>query len=67
MPTVGDIREGIIEGQKMITTKVGYLGTKVNGWIISGIGGVYGYDYLGRAAVAKIGTQQFNTKRADFQ
>ena len=48
------LQTGISEGQKMIDTKVANLGSVVNGWLIS-TGGIYGNDYLNRAAITQLG------------
>jgi hypothetical protein len=39
----------------MIDTKVTNIGTIVNGWLISADAGIYGSDYLNRAAVTQYG------------
>jgi hypothetical protein len=49
------LQTGISEGQKMIDTKVANIGTNVNGWLINTYAGIYGSDYLNRAAVAQLG------------
>jgi hypothetical protein len=49
------LQTGIKEGQKMIDTKVANFGTNVNGWLLNTQAGVYGTDYLTRAAVAQYG------------
>jgi hypothetical protein len=49
------LQTGISEGQKMIDTKVTNIGTIVNGWLISADAGIYGSDYLNRAAVTQYG------------
>lgn len=49
------LQTGITEGQKMIDAKVANAGTVVNGWLITPQTGIYGADYLFRAAVAKYG------------
>jgi hypothetical protein len=49
------LQTGITEGQKMIDTKVANIGTIVNGWLINAGTGIYGSDYLNRAAVAQFG------------
>lgn len=49
------LQTGITEGQKMIDAKVANAGTVVNGWLITPQTGIYGADYLFRAAVAQYG------------
>jgi hypothetical protein len=49
------LQTGISEGQKIIDTKVANIGTIVNGWLINTGAGIYGSDYLNRAAVAQLG------------
>jgi hypothetical protein len=49
------LQTGISEGQKMIDTKVANIGTIVNGWLINTGAGIYGSDYLNRAAIAQLG------------
>jgi hypothetical protein len=49
------LQTGITEGQKMIDTRVANIGTNVNGWLVNAVTGVYGTDYLFRAAVTQIG------------
>jgi hypothetical protein len=49
------LQTGITEGQKMIDAKIANLGTNVNGWSYSSQTGVYGTDYLFRAAIAQEG------------
>lgn len=49
------LQTGITEGQKMIDAKIANLGTNVNGWSYSSQTGVYGTDYLFRAAIAQGG------------
>ena len=46
------LQTGITEGQKMINANIG---TNVNGWSYSSQTGVYGTDYLFRAAIAQGG------------
>ena len=46
---------GIAEGQKLIDARVANAGTVVNGWLVNAATGVYGTDYLFRAAVTQIG------------
>jgi hypothetical protein len=48
------LQTGITEGEKLIAAKVPNLGTEVNGWRVSPAG-LYGLDYLFRAAVTKLG------------
>jgi len=49
------LQAGITEGQKMINARVTNLGPVVNGWLTAPQAGVYGTDYLFRAAVAQFG------------
>jgi hypothetical protein len=49
------LKTGITEGQKMIDAKVANAGANVNGWLINAAPGVYGTDYLFRAAVTQFG------------
>ena len=49
------LQTGITEGQKMIDARVTNLGTIVNGWLVAPQLGVYGTDYLFRAAVTQFG------------
>jgi hypothetical protein len=49
------LQTGITEGQKMIDIQVANLGTNVNGWHVNAQTGVYGTDYLFRAAVTQLG------------
>jgi hypothetical protein len=49
------LQTGIEEGEKMISSKAANAGTVVNGWLVNAQTGVYGNDYLLRAAVTKIG------------
>ncbi len=49
------MQTGITEGQKMIDAKVTNAGINVNGWLVNAQAGVYGTDYLFRAAVTKLG------------
>ena len=44
------LQTGIEEGQKMIDTRVANIGNKVNGWLTVDEAGVFGTDYLLRAA-----------------
>src|SRR5215207_2518320 len=48
------LQTGITEGEKLIAAQVPNLGTEVNGWRVSPAG-LYGLDYLFRAAVTKLG------------
>ncbi len=48
------LQTGITEGQNMINARAVNLGNKVNGWQFQ-ITGLYGTDYLFRAAITKIG------------
>jgi hypothetical protein len=49
------LQTGIREGQKMIDARVAIIGAVVNGWLANAQLGVYGTDYLFRAAVAQWG------------
>jgi hypothetical protein len=49
------LQTGITEGQKMIDAKVANVGANVNGWLVNAQPGVYGTDYLFRAAVTQYG------------
>ena len=49
------LESGITVGQKLIDQKVAKLGTLVNGWLITPQAGVWGTDYLFRAAFAQTG------------
>jgi hypothetical protein len=52
--TKAALQTGITEGQKMINARVANAGMNVNGWMYA-ITGLYGTDYLFRAAVTEIG------------
>ena len=49
------LQTGIQEGEKLIDEKLANIGTVVNGWSINTQTGIYGNDYLTRAAIAKLG------------
>jgi hypothetical protein len=49
------LQTGITEGQKMIDAKVANVGTKTSGWLVNALAGVYGADYLFRAAITQGG------------
>lgn len=49
------LKQGIIDGEKMIDQKFFNLGTTVNGWTFNLKTGLYGEDYLLRATVTKGG------------
>jgi hypothetical protein len=49
------LQTGITEGQKLIDARVAKFGTIVNGWLSNAQPGVYGTDYLFRAAVTQFG------------
>jgi hypothetical protein len=49
------LQTGITEGQKLIDAKVANAGAVVNGWLVNPQLGVYGTDYLLRAAVTQLG------------
>lgn len=48
------LQTGITEGQKLVNQRVANAGTLVNGWLVN-LAGIYGSDYLFRAAVAQFG------------
>ncbi len=48
------LQTGITEGQKLIDARVANIGNKVNGWLTVSEAGVFGTDYLLRAAVTQI-------------
>jgi len=49
------LQTGITEGQNLIDARVARFGTVSNGWLTNAQAGVYGSDYLFRAAVAQFG------------
>jgi hypothetical protein len=49
------LQTGITEGQKMIDQKVANLGLVNDGWHVDAQLGVYGTDYLSRAAITQFG------------
>ena len=49
------LETGIHEGEKLIDARIADIGTIVNGWSINTQVGVYGTDYLARAAITKVG------------
>ena len=49
------LQTGITEGEKLIDAKVANIGSVNNGWSINTQIGVYGTDYLTRAAITKFG------------
>lgn len=49
------LQTGIQEGEKLIDEKLANIGTVVNGWSVNTQTGIYGNDYLTRAAIAKLG------------
>ena len=49
------LQTGITEGQKMIDAQVANFGTVENGWLVNAQPGVYGNNYLFRAAVTQFG------------
>jgi hypothetical protein len=49
------LQTGITEGQKLIDARVANLGTVVYGWLVNPQLGVYGTDYLFRAATTQYG------------
>jgi hypothetical protein len=57
---------GITEGQKMIDARVANIGPVVNGWLIAPQAGVFGADYLFRAAVTQWGIGANITQEAFY-
>jgi len=49
------LETGIQEGEKLINARMANIGTFVNGWSVNTQVGIYGTDYLTRAAITKIG------------
>jgi len=49
------LQTGITEGQKLINSKVANIGTVVNGWLVNAQYGVFGTNYLFRAATTQLG------------
>jgi len=49
------LETGIQEGEKMIDARIANIGTVVNGWSFNTETGIYGNDYLTRAAITKLG------------
>lgn len=49
------LETGIQEGEKMIEARIANIGTVVNGWSFNTETGIYGNDYLTRAAITKLG------------
>lgn len=49
------LQPGIQEGDKLIDEKLANIGTVVNGWSVNTQTGIYGNDYLTRAAITKLG------------
>jgi hypothetical protein len=49
------LQTGISEGQKVIDTKLANFGTVENGWLVNAGLGIYGSDYLTRAAITQGG------------
>jgi hypothetical protein len=49
------LQNGITEGQKLIDAQVANFGTLENGWLVNTAAGVYGTNYLFRAAVTQFG------------
>lgn len=49
------LETGIQEGEKLIDARIADIGTLVNGWSYNTQTGVYGTDYLTRAAITKLG------------
>jgi DNA sulfur modification protein DndE len=52
--TKAAMQAAITEGEKLIAKQVPNLGTQINGWRVTSAG-LYGTDYLFRAAVTKLG------------
>ena len=49
------LETGIQEGEKLIDARIANIGTVVNGWSYNTQTGIYGNDYLTRAAITKLG------------
>ena len=49
------LQTGITEGEKLIYAKVANFGANVNGWTINAATGLFGTDYLFRAATVVVG------------
>lgn len=49
------LQKGITKGQNMINAEVANIGTLSNGWMVNPKAGVFGDDYLFRAAIAQKG------------
>ena len=59
------LQTGITEGQKMIDAKVANFGTNVNGWLVNADAGVFGTEYLFRAASYPVRIRcQYRTRSA---
>lgn len=52
---VAALETGIQEGEKLIDARIANIGTVVNGWSYNTQTGIYGNDYLTRAAITKLG------------
>jgi hypothetical protein len=53
--TKAALQAGVTEGQNMIDERVANFGTVVNGWLSNAQGGLFGADYLFRAADTQYG------------
>ena len=49
------LQTGITEGEKLINAKVANFGANVNGWTVNAATGLFGTDYLFRAATVVVG------------
>jgi len=49
------LQAGIAEGENLINAKIANVGTFMNGWLVQPDYGIYGTNYLLRAATAKAG------------
>jgi hypothetical protein len=49
------LETGIQEGEKLIDARLRDIGSVVNGWSFNTQTGIYGNDYLTRAAITKLG------------
>jgi hypothetical protein len=49
------LQSGIQKGEKLIDARIANIGSVVNGWSFNTQTGIYGNDYLTRAAITKLG------------
>lgn len=49
------LQTGIQKGEKLIDARITNIGSVVNGWSFNTQTGIYGNDYLTRAAITKLG------------